>query len=237
MSSWLAPKSGMRLRPVWRKAAAASSARRRRGQGHDHRPGRHQLETSVRVSSTVRWSMWRTGSGRSGSSSSIDLILVGHGDLDLDAGRPGRRLVGAREPLDQSLDLAEAEGQRQGHGADQAGRRPGRVDDRLGEDLADRPRPGHSRAGRSPARSGSPVRCRPSVPHRATPRPPRPASSSPVSTARAPALRSVREVEVRDLVGASGMAAARAELLQQAAGVRPQGRRHGDREEVDRQEQ
>ena len=75
------------------------------------------------------------------------------------------------------------------------------------------------------------------LPHRATPRPPRPASSRPVSTARAPALRSVLRVQVRDLVGTLRMTPAVAELLQQAAGIRPQRRRHGDREEVDRQEQ
>ena len=117
MSSRFSPKIGIRLRPVWRKVAAAVAAETVEGSETISGRGVMISATSVRVSSTACWSSSRADSGRSGSSSS----------------RAPRRRWGSRprrspaacgasespgEPFDQPLDLAEAERQRRGDGAD-----------------------------------------------------------------------------------------------------------------------
>ena len=153
MSSRFSPKTGSASRPVCGRSRRPPRRRRSRGAKRSttgassarRRPCGSRRSPAEAVAGRL---------GQSGSSSSSG-ASSSSGNLDLHVGRP-MRATRERPEADSTRrstwrrPKVSGEAQR----AERARQRPERVDDRLGEDLADRPRPAHS-PSRPIARTGT----------------------------------------------------------------------------------
>ncbi len=177
--------------------------------------------------------------GRSGRSASLVLVAPRSSDGISTSTLAGRGAPSAgASPIDQPLDLADAEGQRDvaRRSSPAAGQK--RVDDRLGEDPADDPR-------QDVAQQADPTATRSPAPAR---QPWRGATWPTVSPQqrgqqqagrRPPATRRPLGplVVVRDASARAGWPRSRADLLQPAPRIGPQGLGQRDRDQVQRQDQ
>ena len=189
----------------------------------------------MRVSSTVRWSMWRTGSGRSGSSSST---ASSSSSIEISTSTLAGRCAASSTPATHSTSRSTWRMPKvSGNAIARMKPETGHVASMIVSAKTLPTTPAYTYP-RRPIRSTIPIK--PSMPADCPQRDAEsahPREQESAQYGQRPRCPLRPDVEMGDLVGPVGVTLALAELLEQAAGIRPQGGRHGDREEVDCQQQ